>query len=103
MTGRGRLAEGAATRLAILDAGLKLARSKSLDALGAREIAAAAGVTHTAVFYHFSDMATVRDAIAVHAVASKDGSVIAALIAARHPAIAKIGQRAKRRYMLEFL
>lgn len=91
--------DGEGTRRAILDAGVTLARSTSLDAISAREIGEAADVPHTLVFYHFYNMARLRDAIADHAIAANDGAVIARLIVEGHASVAGWSRRRRARYL----
>ncbi len=71
--------KGEATRLAILNAGLKLWPYATPSKI-AREV----GITHAAVLYHFTN---VRDAVAFHAVQVGDELVINYLRLEGHPAV----------------
>lgn len=68
----------------ILDAGLEIWRDRPSD-LSARRIAGKLQMTHGSVHYHFGNAASLRNAIAKHAIEVGDARVIAMLVAEKHP------------------
>lgn len=67
--------------------------------VSARRIAGALGMTHSAVLYHFKDIAGLRAAIAAEAVRVGDPLIVPMLIAARHPAVASMGAEQRQKYL----
>lgn len=75
-------------KLKILDAGLKLWPDVTLS-----KVARALDLnSHVNVIYHFQTTEKLKDAVAEHAVAVGNSRVIMQLIAANHPAVAKLSQ-----------
>lgn len=80
----------------ILDAGLKLWRTEPRS-VTVNQVAAAIGMTHQAVRYHFTDY-NLRDAIARHAVEKGDSYVIVQLMAMKHAAVRLLTAEERRRH-----
>ena len=79
------MTHGERTKARIVSTGLQLWPNVS-----ARRIARQLGLTHTAVLYHYGTSAALRDAVALHAVAVGDRSIVPQLIASRHAAAADL-------------
>jgi AcrR family transcriptional regulator len=90
---------GERTKIAILDTGMALWRDDPRS-VTARGIGNLLGLTHSAVLYHFGSSADLRDAVALEAVRTGCGTIVPQLIAARHPAVAQMGDVERRGYML---
>lgn len=75
----------AARKNELIEAGLKLAQRKGFSKVTRDDIAAAVGVTGTAVQYHFNTMAQLRTAIMRRAVKTENLPVVAQGIVAMHP------------------
>jgi len=85
--------KGEATKLLMLETGIKLWPNVTARAIG-RKI----GLTHSAVAYHFNDGELV-DAVAAHAVETGNSKVIAQLIATNHKAVRKMSQADKMKHL----
>jgi AcrR family transcriptional regulator len=70
----------------ILEAGLALWPNVT-----ARSIARALDMTHPGVLYHFGSAEKLCEAVAAHAVRTRDARVVPQLIVAHHPAVAGMG------------
>ena len=70
-----RQVQGEATRLAILDAAIRLTRQVGFDKMTIRDICTAAGVTTGAFYHHFSS----KEDLVAHAFSSLDGYMEKAL------------------------
>lgn len=79
------MADKTALKRNILEAGVALWPNVT-----ARAVARQIGTSHTIVLYHFGDIAGLKIAIAKHAIETGNSSVIAQLIAVRHPAVARM-------------
>lgn len=90
---------GKETRDKALEAGLAILRDRGLHFVTHRTVAAAIGITHPALIYHFASVAVLRQAIAEHAVFRQDGKAIGRLIADKNPAVAKLPGKDVDRYL----
>ncbi|CAM5419963.1 HTH-type transcriptional repressor FabR [Streptomyces californicus] len=77
------------TRQALLDAALLLLEHQSLSSLGLREVTRAAGLTPTAFYRHFEDVAALGVALVEEALGSLHG--LAPARCSRRPATARSG------------
>lgn len=89
---------GDRVRASILATGLDLMRTDPAT-LSARRIGKRLGLTHSAVLYHYGNAAALKDAVAAHAVAAGDAPCIRYLIAMRHPAVDRMPQSERSRWM----
>lgn len=69
----------------ILSAGLSLWRDEGVEAVTALRIARTLDMTRQGVAYHFGNSATLRTAVAAHALDARDVAVVCQMITARHP------------------
>jgi AcrR family transcriptional regulator len=67
--------------------------------VSARNIGKHINMTHTAVLYHFKSAKALRDAVAVHAVKTRNRTIVPALIVERHPAVAGMDQLERQAYL----
>ncbi len=81
-------------KAAILDAGMRVWPDVSARRIG-REL----GLTHSAVLYHFDDSASLKEAIAVHAVEQKNSAIIVELIAQKHSSVVGLSDADRQRHM----
>lgn len=85
--------KGEATKLLMLETGIKLWPNVTARAIG-RKI----GLTHSAVAYHFND-GELKDSVAAYAVETGNSKVIAQLIATNHKAVRKMSQADKMKHL----
>ena len=88
------MTHGERTKQRIMTTGLQLCPNVT-----ARKIAHTLGLTHGAVLYHYGTSAALRDAVAAHAVAVGDRSIVPQLIAARHAAAASLTASQRAEYL----
>lgn len=86
-------------RRAILDAGLEVARTDGIYGVSFQKVGTRLNVTHQAVIYYFARVAILRDAVAQHAVDTKNIDVVAQLITVRHPVTRKFDTATRTYYL----
>lgn len=67
--------------------------------INARAIGRDIGIAHSNVLYHFTDIETLRNAVADAAVRAGNSRVIAQLIIERHKAVASMSDQDRKRHM----
>lgn len=77
-------------RRALLDEALRVIAQKGVQGLSLREIAARVGVSHTALYHHFSDKSGLIHALAHEGQAKMDERMAAAALAADDASLARL-------------
>ena len=92
---------GERRKVAILQAGMEIWGAEGAESVTARAIGQRLGMTHSGVLYHFRSSSALKQAVASFAVRVGHAPVIRQLITVNHPAVADMGDKARKAWLLK--